>query len=142
MPENPNPNPPVTPPVTSNFSAILDLPNAVDHVAGTTFKGVIGIDGWNNTNAYKLIDVIVTVPEGLVVEQVATSDRLSGGKLEYHYSEDSDKLRIVYFDAVKNSTLNRSTNIHKYAKAHIIATMIIFLVFAEEFIYIRKYNLN
>ena len=106
VPENPNPNPPVTPPVTSNFSAILDLPNAVDHVAGTTFKGVIGIDGWNNTNAYKLIDVIVTVPEGLVVEQVATSDRLSGGKLEYHYSEDSDKLRIVYFDAVKNSTLN------------------------------------
>lgn len=106
VPENPNPNPPVTPPVTSNFSAILDLPNAVDHVAGTTFKGVIGIDGWNNTNAYKLIDVIVTVPEGLVVEQVATSDRLSGGKLEYHYSEDSGKLRIVYFDAVKNSTLN------------------------------------
>ena len=92
--------------MTSNFSAALDLPNAVDHVAGTTFKGVIGIDGWNNTNAYKLIDVIVTVPEGLVVEQVVTSDRLSGGKLEYHYSEDSGKLRIVYFDAVQNSTLN------------------------------------
>ncbi|MBQ8717078.1 MAG: hypothetical protein IJY43_04460, partial [Clostridia bacterium] len=105
VPENPNPNPPVTPPVTSNFSAALDLPNAVDHVPGTTFKGVIGIDGWNNTNAYKLIDVIVTVPEGLVVEQVATSDRLSGGKLEYHYSEDSGKLRIVYFDAVQNRTL-------------------------------------
>ena len=105
VPENPNPNPPVTPPVTSNFSAILDLPNAVDHVPGTTFKGIIGINGWNNTNAYKLIDVIVTVPEGLVVEQVATSDRLSGGKLEYHYSEDSGKLRIVYFDAVQNRTL-------------------------------------
>lgn len=105
-PEIPDePDTPVNPPATDNFSAALGLPKAIDHVPGTTFNGVIGINGWNNTNGYKLIDVIVTIPEGLVVEQVVTSDRLSGGKLEYHYSEDSGKLRIVYFDAVQNRTL-------------------------------------
>ncbi len=102
----PNTDTPATPPVTSDFKGLLLIPAAVDHVPGTTFNGAIRIDGWNNTAGYKLIDVVVTVPEGLVVQEVTSSDRLKGGKIQYHYSEESCKLRIVYFDAVQNRTLS------------------------------------
>ena len=112
MPETPDtpdtPDVPVTPPVTENFSAALSLPIIVEHLPGTTFNGIVSINGWNKDAGYKLIDLVVTVPEGLAVEDVVASARLSGGTLEYHYSEDSGKLRIVYLDMNTNKTLEIS----------------------------------
>ena len=104
----PVPPTPDTPPVTDNFSASLALPVITNNTPGTTFEGVISINGWDDKAGYKLMDLVVTIPEGLVVENVVASNRLSGGKLEYHHSEDSGKLRIVYVDLGTNQTLSIS----------------------------------
>jgi len=93
----------VTPPVTSDFSATLGLPENVEHTPGTTFNGVISVNGWNNDAGYKLLDLIVDVPEGLTVTGVTAGIRLVGGELNYNL--DNGKLRIVYFDANENSDL-------------------------------------
>lgn len=97
----------VTPPATTDFSATLGLPENVENVAGTTFNGVVSVNGWNNEGGFKLIDLIVTVPEGLTVTNVAAGSRLVGGTISYNLASDG-KLRIVYFDANANSDLTVS----------------------------------
>ncbi|MBE6660318.1 MAG: hypothetical protein E7605_02835 [Ruminococcaceae bacterium] len=98
----------VTPPATTDFSATLGLPENVENVPGTTFNGVISVNGWNNEAGYKLIDLIVDVPAGLSVTNVTAGNRLAGGALSYNLAEG--KLRIVYFDANENSDLTTSGN--------------------------------
>lgn len=106
--ENPVvPDTPVTPPATTDFSATLGLPENVENVAGTSFNGVVSVNGWNNEGGFKLIDLIVTVPEGLAVTNVTAGSRLVGGTISYHLASDG-KLRIVYFDANANSDLTVS----------------------------------
>ena len=97
----------VTPPTTTDFSATLGLPENVENVAGTTFNGVVSVNGWNNEGGFKLIDLIVTVPEGLAVTNVTAGSRLVGGTISYNLASDG-KLRIVYFDANANSDLTVS----------------------------------
>ena len=97
------PDTPVTPPTTEGVSATLGLPEKVKNVPGTTFNAVINVNGWDNDGAYKLLDMIVNVPEGLTVRNVVASNRLVGGSLSYHLS--GGKLRIVYFDANTGSDL-------------------------------------
>ena len=75
----------------------------MENVPGTTFNAVISVNGWDNDGAYKLLDMIVNVPEGLTVSNVVASNRLVGGTLSYNLS--GGKLRIVYFDANTNSDL-------------------------------------
>ena len=107
-PETPDePDTPVTPPATTDFSATLGLPENVENVAGTTFNGVVSVNGWNNEGGFKLIDLIVNVPEGLTVTDVAAGSRLVGGTISYNLASDG-KLRIVYFDANANSDLTVS----------------------------------
>ena len=107
-PETPEePDAPVTPPATTDFSATLGLPENVENVAGTTFNGVVSVNGWNNEGGFKLIDLIVTVPEGLAVTNVTAGSRLVGGTISYNLASDG-KLRIVYFDANANSDLTVS----------------------------------
>ena len=98
----------VTPPATTDFSATLGLPENVENVPGTTFNGVVSVDGWDNEAGYKLIDMIVNVPEGLTVTGVTAGSRLTGGTLSYNLADG--KLRIVYFDANANSDLTTSGN--------------------------------
>ena len=103
-PETPDePDTPVTPPTTEGVGATLGLPEKVENVPGTTFNAVISVNGWDNDGAYKLLDMIVNVPEGLTVSNVVVSNRLVGGILSYHLS--GGKLRIVYFDANTNNNL-------------------------------------
>ena len=103
-PETPDePDTPVNPPVTEGVGATLGLPEKVENVPGTTFNAVISVNGWDNDGAYKLLDMIVNVPEGLTVTDVVVSNRLVGGTLSYNLS--GGKLRIVYFDANTNSDL-------------------------------------
>ncbi|MBQ8717203.1 MAG: hypothetical protein IJY43_05115, partial [Clostridia bacterium] len=98
----------VTPPATTDFSATLGLPEKVDRVPGTTFNGVVSVNGWDNAAGYKLIDLIVDVPAGLSVANVTAGRRLAGGTLDYNLIDG--KLRIVYFDANANSDLTTSGN--------------------------------
>ena len=98
----------VTPPATTEFSATLGLPENVENIPGTTFNGVISVNGWDNAAGYKLIDLIVDVPAGLSVANVTAGRRLAGGALSYNLADG--KLRIVYFDANENSDLTTSGN--------------------------------
>ena len=98
----------VTPPEASDFSATLGLPENVENVPGTTFNGVVSVNGWDNEAGYKLIDLIVDVPAGLSVTSVIAGNRLAGGALSYNLADG--KLRIVYFDANENNDLTTNGN--------------------------------
>ena len=88
--------------------AILGLPAKVEAAEDAAFNATVSLTNWNNEAGYKLIDLIVTVPEGLRVTGVTPGSRLSGGELSYNLEADTGKLRIVYFDANENSNLTIS----------------------------------
>lgn len=92
-------------PATDEMAAVLGLPAQVESTVGTTFNATVNLTKWDNEAGYKLIDLIVTVPEGLSVTGVTPGSRLSGGELSYNLEADTGKLRIVYFDANENSNL-------------------------------------
>ena len=95
--------------VTSNtdeMTATLGLPAEIN--GGDTFNGVISINNWDNDAGYKLIDFIVTVPDGVSVTGVTAGSRLAGGELSWNLEADTGKLRVVYFDANENTTLTVS----------------------------------
>ena len=85
-------------------TATLGLPAQITDDAGKTFNAVITLDQWDNAAGYKLIDLIVNVPEGLSVTGVNAGSRLNGGEVSYHLDEEG-KLRIVYFDANEHSDI-------------------------------------
>lgn len=100
------PETPETPDDT--IRAILGLPTKVEAAEDTTFHATVSLTNWDNEAGYKLIDLIVTVPEGLRVTDVTPGSRLSGGELSYNLEAGTGKLRIVYFDANENSDLTIS----------------------------------
>ena len=89
------------------INASLGLPAEIENKVGKTFNAVISIDNWDNTAKLKLIDFLMTVPQGLKVTGVTSGDRLFGGDVSYHMDENGD-LRCVYFDANKNTDLTVS----------------------------------
>ncbi len=93
-------------PTTDEMTATLGLPAEIN--AGDSFNGVISINKWDNTAGYKLIDFIMTVPEGVRVTGVTASDRLSGGEVSYNLEAETGKLRVVCFDANQNSDITIS----------------------------------
>lgn len=93
-------------PESDEMTATLGLPAEVE--AGAAFNGIISINKWDNEAGYKLIDFIVTIPEGVSVTGVTASDRLSGGEVSYNLEAETGKLRVVYFDANENSDLTIS----------------------------------
>ena len=88
---------------SDEMTATLGLPDNIN--AGDTFNGVISINKWDSEAGYKLIDLIVNVPEGVAVTNVTASNRLSGGEVVWNLEEETGKLRVVYFDANENTTL-------------------------------------
>ena len=90
-------------PETDEMTATLGLPAEIN--GGDSFNGVISINKWDNEAGYKLIDLIVNVPEGVAVTGVTASDRLVGGELSWNLEAETGKLRVVYFDANENTTL-------------------------------------
>ena len=90
-------------PETDEMTATLGLPAEIN--GGDSFNGVISINKWDNEAGYKLIDLIVNVPEGVIVTGVTASDRLVGGELSWNLEAETGKLRVVYFDANENTTL-------------------------------------
>lgn len=73
-----------------------------------SIKAVLSINKWDNKAGYKLIDFIMTVPEGVNVKKVNPGSRLNGGEVQFHLEEDTGKLRVVYFDANENKDITMS----------------------------------
>ena len=88
--------------------ATLGLPAEITDDIGKTFNATISLDQWDNTAGYKLIDLVMNVPEGLSVTGVTAGNRLGGGSVNYNL--DNGKLRVVYFDANNHSDLTVSGN--------------------------------
>ena len=88
--------------------ATLGLPSEITDDIGKTFNATISLDQWDNTAGYKLIDLVMNVPEGLSVTGVTAGNRLGGGSVNYNL--DNGKLRVVYFDANNHSDLTVSGN--------------------------------
>lgn len=89
----------------TELAADLSVPSQIENVVGNTFDAMISINGWDNEAGYKLIDMIVSIPEELSVKEVKAGKRLAGGDVSYHLEEETGKLRIVYFDANENKSL-------------------------------------
>ncbi len=90
------------------IQASISIPEKVEKKAGKTFNAVVNVDNW--VNGYRLLDCIVTVPENLKVNEVVMGSRIGGGALNYYFSADEQKLRIVYFDAQTGAELTVSGN--------------------------------
>ena len=83
--------------------ATLGLPTEIN--PGAAFNATVSINKWDNEAGYKLIDLIVNIPEGVSVTGVTASNRLEGGEITWNVEEETGKLRIVYFDANENKSL-------------------------------------
>ena len=90
-------------PIGDEMVATLGLPAEIN--PGDAFNGVISINKWDNEAGYKLLDFVMTVPQGLSVTDVIASDRLEGGEISWNVEAETGKLRIVYFDANENANL-------------------------------------
>ena len=88
---------------SAEMRAIFGVPTEVDRTNG--FNAVIGISNWDNNAGYKLIDLVMSVPEGIRVTDVKESAYLTGGEVSWNWEADSGKLRLVYFDANGNQSL-------------------------------------
>lgn len=92
-----------TAPSGDEMVATLGLPAEIN--PGAAFNATISINKWDNEAAYKLIDLIVNIPEGVSVTGVTASNRLEGGEISWNVEAETGKLRIVYFDANENTDL-------------------------------------
>ena len=85
--------------------ATLSMPSKLTDAKGNTFNAIISLDQWDNKAGYKLIDFIVDVPKGLSVTSVQAGEKLQGGTISYNLEKETNKLRVVYFDANKHSDI-------------------------------------
>ena len=90
-------------PSTDEMVATLGLPTEIN--PGAAFNATVSINKWDNEAAYKLIDMIVNIPEGVSVTDVTAGSRLEGGEISWNVEVETGKLRIVYFDANENTDL-------------------------------------
>ncbi len=96
--------------ITGKPKATLGMPYEITDDIGTQFNATVSIDQWDNEAGYKLIDLIVNIPDGLDVAAVKASGRLNGGAVSYNLEDDTGKLRIVYFDGNNHSDITLSGN--------------------------------
>lgn len=94
-------------PEDDGLKVTLTVPEKVN--AGSRFNGIISVTGWNNEAGYKLIDFIVTVPEGVSVDDITVGECLTGGEIRWNLEAETGKLRVVYFDANTNNSLTVDT---------------------------------
>ncbi|MDD6212572.1 MAG: hypothetical protein PUB22_05450 [Clostridiales bacterium] len=90
----------------SELTATLTLPEKVENLAGTTFNAVVNLNGFMDDN--RLLDCIVTIPEGVEVTDVTMGSRIGGGEVSWFAEEETGKLRIVYFDAQNGNAITDS----------------------------------
>ncbi len=90
--------------------ASLGIPSEITDDNGTSFNAAVSIDQWDNEAGYKLVDLVVNLPEGLSVSSVTASNRLKGGTVSYNLEAQTGKLRIAYFDANNHGNITVSGN--------------------------------
>ena len=88
------------------LTATLTLPEKVENKAGTLFNAVINLNGF--LEDYRLLDSIITIPEGVAVTDVTMGSRIGGGEVSWYVEEETGKLRIVYFDAQDGNVMTDS----------------------------------
>lgn len=93
-------------PEPAGISASICLPAEISNKKGTTFNAIVSVSDWDSEAGWKLVDATLSIPENVTVTGVTVGSRVSGGNVMYNL--DNGKLRIVYFDAEKNSTVEVS----------------------------------
>lgn len=93
-------------PKPAGISASICLPAEISNKKGTTFNAIVSVSDWDSEAGWKLVDATLSIPENVTVTGVTVGSRVSGGNVMYNL--DNGKLRIVYFDAEKNSTVEVS----------------------------------
>ena len=93
--------------VDGNPVASLGIPAEISDDIGETFNATISINKWDNGAGYKLIDFVINIPEGLSVTAVTAENRLAGGNVSFN-TDETGKLRVVYFDANNHSDITVS----------------------------------
>ena len=97
----------VTHPEPAVISASISLPAEISNKKGTTFNAIVSVSDWDNEAGWKLVDATLSIPKNVTVTGVTMGSRVSGGNVMYNLDENG-KLRIVYFDAENNSTIEVS----------------------------------
>ena len=97
----------VTHPEPAGISASISLPAEISNKKGTTFNAIVSVSDWDNEAGWKLVDATLSIPKNVTVTGVTMGSRVSGGNVMYKLDENG-KLRIVYFDAENNSTIEVS----------------------------------
>lgn len=97
----------VTHPEPAGISASISLPAEISNKKGTTFNAIVSVSDWDNEAGWKLVDATLSIPKNVTVTGVTMGSRISGGNVMYNLDENG-KLRIVYFDAENNSTIEVS----------------------------------
>lgn len=93
-------------PKPAGISASICLPAEISNKKGTTFNAIVSVSDWDSEAGWKLVDATLSIPDNVTVTGVTVGSRVSGGNVMYNL--DNGKLRIVYFDAEKNSTVEVS----------------------------------
>ena len=91
----------------AGISASISLPAEISNKKGTTFNAIVSVSDWDNEAGWKLVDATLSIPKNVTVTGVTMGSRVSGGNVMYNLDENG-KLRIVYFDAENNSTIEVS----------------------------------
>ena len=94
-------------PEPAGISASISLPAEISNKKGTTFNAIVSVSDWDNEAGWKLVDTTLSIPKNVTVTGVTMGSRVSGGNVMYNLDENG-KLRIVYFDAENNSTIEVS----------------------------------
>lgn len=94
-------------PEPAGISASISLPAEISNKKGTTFNAIVSVSDWDNEAGWKLVDATLSIPKNVTVTGVTMGSRVSGGNFMYNLDENG-KLRIVYFDAENNSTIEVS----------------------------------
>ncbi|MBQ9862578.1 MAG: hypothetical protein IJM28_01580, partial [Lachnospiraceae bacterium] len=84
----------------------FSVPEKIENTKGTKFNAVINLTGWDAKPGYRLMDAIIKVPEFVDVKEVKVGDEVKGGALNYNLERDTNKLRVVYFDAEKGEQIS------------------------------------
>lgn len=79
---------------------VLGAPKKISGKKGTTFDITLESGGWN-TGQYKLLDGIISLPEGIDITGITASNNITGGKVKY--GVEDNKLRLVYTNTDLNN---------------------------------------
>lgn len=127
-------------PAGDELKISLGIPEKVEGKPGTLFHAVLSVNTWDNKAGYKMMDFIMNVPAGLDVTAVTAAGELSGGAVSYHLEPDTNKLRVVYFDANTNNDLTLRSE--SFPTELFTISFRVNEAFAEQSTIIKQFNIS